>query len=88
MPLLTAAADGLCLAPCHAQLHILDEAAGCWWAVAPREDTLVLFRGERMLHRVCPWMGGGARYAVTMWFGEDPAEEERSLLASIVGGFM
>ena len=34
------------------RLEMLDERSRCWWALPPVADTLVLFRSDRVLHRV------------------------------------
>ena len=62
-------------------------AAGpCWRSVPPRAGTLVLFRSDRVLHKVAPSFR--TRYALTIFFGarygkraaEDPqAAKMRSL---------
>jgi hypothetical protein len=33
---------------------LLDEVAGCWQSVAPKADTLLLFRSDRVLHKTAP----------------------------------
>jgi hypothetical protein len=38
----------------------------CWRAVAPEADTLVLFRADRILHKVAP--AHATRYALTTFF--------------------
>ncbi len=47
------------------RLLMLDERQSCWWAVPPRSGTLVIFRSERVLHKVEPCFR--TRYALTMF---------------------
>ena len=42
------------------------QAGPCWRAVAPLADTLILFRADRMLHKVAP--SNATRYAITTFF--------------------
>ena len=42
------------------------ETGPCWRAVAPEADTLVLFRADRMLHKVAP--SHARRFALTTFF--------------------
>ena len=46
---------------------LLDEGASCWRSVPPEADTLLLFRSDRVLHKVTPSVGP-ARYAISMSF--------------------
>ena len=59
----------------------------CWWAVPPRADTLVLFRSERVLHKVTP-CHHAPRVAITVFLSASTEEAERAALARIVGGFV
>lgn len=67
-------------------LHMLDEESGCWWAVPPRADTFVMFRSDRVLHKVEPCFV--TRYALTafMQSGYSPMELEQAMLAARLGG--
>ena len=74
------------------ELCMLDETHGCWWSVPPTRDTLVLFRSDRILHKVLPCHGHVRRYALTMWLSasteEADREAEAAALRSIVSGFV
>jgi hypothetical protein len=76
-------ADGGCL-------HLLDEAAKCWWSVAPQENTLVLFRSDLMLHKVLPCFG--KRHALTVFcsLGRDDSDiaRERAALVALMSSYM
>ena len=48
------------------ELCVLDEGHDCWRALPPREDTLLIFRSERVLHQVCP--SYRSRLALTAFF--------------------
>lgn len=67
-------------------LRMLDEHAGCWHEVAPRADTLVLFRSDRVLHKVEPCRGGARRLALTSFLSDRRVraqEEQFALLSSL-----
>ncbi len=49
---------------------MLDERQSCWWAVPPRSGTLVIFRSERVLHKVEPCFR--RRYALTVFLHAKP----------------
>ena len=51
--------------------------------VAPRGDTLVLFRADRVLHEVLP--ARAQRVAATMWFHAGSAAQRERLLARTGG---
>ena len=46
---------------------LLDEHSRCWRRVTPRADRLLLFRSDRVLHKVIP-PARGTRFALTMSF--------------------
>lgn len=70
---------------------LLDEKQRCWWAVPPHSDMLVLFRSDRVLHKVerCFHV---PRFALTVFLslGRSAAEieHERALVAKMVGSYM
>ena len=68
-------------------LRMLDEDSRCWWEAAPRAGTLVLFRADRVLHKVQPCHV--PRHALTMWLSEAPPpveqQERTAVLASLSG---
>ena len=49
------------------ELCVLDEKERCWRALPPREDTLLIFRSESVLHQVRPSYAG-SRLALTAFF--------------------
>ena len=60
--------------PAHGgALHMLDEAAECWFEVPPVADTLVAFRSDRVLHRVQPCCGQRPRVALTQFLSQGTA---------------
>ena len=79
--------DGAWEASHGGTLRMLDEERRCWWEAAPRAGTLVLFRADRVLHKVQPCHA--PRHALTMWLSAAPPpveEHERSaVLASLSG---
>ena len=53
--------------PAHGgELGVFDERLRCWHMLPPREDTLLIFRSERVLHQVCP--SYRSRLALTAFF--------------------
>jgi hypothetical protein len=58
-------------------LHMLDERRRCWWSVPPQQDTLLLFRADRVLHKV--ESTHAVRHALTCFMsqGRSAAEVER-----------
>ena len=62
------------------RLELFDERDQVWWALPPRADTLLLFRSDRVMHRVEPHRrhckdiasseGIGGRYAMTIFLQE------------------
>jgi hypothetical protein len=58
------------------RLLLLDEARRTWWALPPRADMLVIFRSDRVLHRVEPCHGGVPRFALTVFFSESDADAQ------------
>lgn len=79
-------------------LHMLDEAAGCWWSLPPQRDTLVIFRSERILHKVQPCYHS-PRYALTVFLHEGDGggtpitqqqkeKMERIALMSSIAGYL
>ena len=48
------------------QIQLLDERNKCWWAVPPREDTIVFFRSDQILHKVEPCYS--RRHALTTFW--------------------
>lgn len=71
-------------------LHLLDEERKCWWAVPPRADTLVLFRSDRVLHKVEPCFA--PRYALTVFMSlgrsEEDVERERAMLFRLMSSYV
>lgn len=71
------------------RLQLLNEDRECWMVVPPVADTLVLFRSDRVLHKVegC----AAQRHALTVFasLGRSEAEvaRERAALASVVGAY-
>ena len=67
------------------RLHMLDEARHCWWALPPRADTLVLFRSDRVLHKVEPAFA--PRFALTKFFVRriSVADERDALISNLSG---
>jgi hypothetical protein len=57
------------------RLHMLDESRQCWWALPPRADTVVLFRSDRVLHKVEACFA--PRYALTRFFVREGPEYQR-----------
>jgi hypothetical protein len=49
---------------------MLDERRSCWWAVPPRSGTLVIFRSDRVLHKVEACFR--TRYALTVFLHAKP----------------
>ena len=66
-------------------LHMLDEKRRCWWTVPPRANTLLLFRSDRVLHKVEPCHA--SRLALTMFLqtGLSKTELERMVLMARLG---
>lgn len=46
---------------------LLDEGGGCWRSVSPAADTLLVYRTDRVLHKVAPTRGG-TRCALSLTF--------------------
>ncbi len=63
------------------RLLMLDEARRCWWAVPPREDTLVVFRSDRVLHKV-EACHVAPRHALTVFLHAARVLERAALAAS------
>jgi len=71
-------------------LDLLDEQSGCWWRLPPRAGTLVLFRSDRVLHRVQP-CHEVPRYALTVFLsqaGLSATDAEREALVRILSGMI
>ena len=49
------------------ELCVLDEPNGCWHALPPREDTLLVFNSVKVLHQVKPSYAE-SRLALTAFF--------------------
>ena len=64
-------------------LRMLDERRGCWWEVPPLADALVIFRSDRVLHKVMPCHGDVPRYAVTVFLSEGPTAEQAERAAML-----
>ena len=58
------------------ELQMLDEPSRCWRAVQPLADRLILFRADKILHRVQPTHA--KRFALTAWWYVDARHGERS----------
>ena len=77
------------------RLHLLDERAREWRTVDPVAGTLVLFRADRVLHKVEPCRGGVPRDALTVFLSnarsqtdvERARERERAALLSIMASY-
>ena len=69
-------------------LEMLDETRGCWWRVPPLADTLVLFRSDRVLHRVAPCYGEVPRFALTIFLSEAAVDAEQQALIRLVSGMV
>ena len=66
-------------------LRMLDEERRCWHEVQPAADTLVIFRSDKVLHKVEPCFDA-PRYALTVFLSDSRAREkaeESALLASL-----
>lgn len=65
-------------------LRLLDEARGVWHVVPPRENTLVIFRSDKVLHRVDPCYERKKRFALTVFVSEgmSTSEAERAAMLS------
>ena len=48
------------------ELMLLDEVSGCWHAVSPEADRVVIFRADAVLHRVEPTHA--RRHALSAWW--------------------
>lgn len=57
-------------------LRLLDESKRVWHEVAPRADRLVIFRSEKVLHKVMPCFKSVPRLALTVFLSEGTTAEE------------
>ena len=62
------------------ELCMLDERAGVWWEVPPRADHVVIFRSDRVLHKVAPCLER-PRLALTVFLSEGMTPEQAELSA-------
>ena len=67
------------------RVQMLNEAQGCWWAVPPRSGTLVIFRSDRVLHKVeaCH----RTRYALTVFMNAKPEVKVQIGTGFMSGGY-
>ena len=57
------------------------------WEVEPRKDTLVLFRADKMLHKVTP--AHAPRYALTVFMSEgDSAKEREAAMIQMMSSYI
>ena len=59
---------------------MLDEANRVWWEVSPQADHVVIFRSDRVLHKVMPCYES-ARLALTAFLSEGTTAEQTELNA-------
>lgn len=64
---------------------MLDEQQSCWWAVPPRSGSLVIFRSDRVLHKVEPCFR--TRYALTVFLHAKPELVVQSGAGFLSGGY-
>ena len=57
-------------------LRLLDESKRVWHEVAPRADRLVIFRSEKVLHKVMPCFKSVPRLALTVFLSEGTTADE------------
>ena len=67
-------------------VHLLDEERRCWWEVQPVADTLVVFRSDKVLHKVMPCHT--RRFALTVFMNvqHPPPENDPANLGGFLSG--
>ena len=68
---------------------MLDEANKCWVSMAPKADSLLLFRSDRILHKVLPSFHSRVALTVFMSVGrtEADAQREQVALVGLIGAY-
>ena len=71
------------------EISVLDEANKCWVSMAPKADSLLLFRSDRILHKVLPSFHSRVALTVFMSVGrtEADAQREQAALVGLIGAY-